>query len=104
MNFFTQKLTVNGTLMQDASAKDMIHNIYELIEWGSAIITLEPGDVIGGGSPAGTGMSRSVRPEQVWLQPGDEIVATINGIGEMKHTIRAHEEMYPGTTSEDLQP
>lgn len=100
---FTQKLTINGKVMQDSSAKDMIHNPYELIEWGSAIITLEPGDVIGGGSPAGTGMSRSVRPEQIWLKPGDEIVATINGIGELTHTIKAHEEMYPGVTS-DSQP
>jgi 2-keto-4-pentenoate hydratase/2-oxohepta-3-ene-1,7-dioic acid hydratase in catechol pathway len=100
---FTQKLTVNGTLMQDSSAKDMIHNIYELIEWGSGIITLEPGDVIAGGSPAGTGMSRSVRPEQTFLKPGDVIVATIDGIGQLTHTIRGHEEVFPGRVTSDAQ-
>src|SRR5690606_21013111 len=59
-----QRLTVNGTVMQDSRSTDMIHSIYELIEYGSSILTLFPGDVIACGSPPGTGMSRSVRPEQ----------------------------------------
>jgi len=46
-----QKLTVNGQVMQDSRTTDMIHNVYELIQYGSAIITLEPGDVIAGGKP-----------------------------------------------------
>jgi len=99
----SQKLTVNGKLMQDARSTDMIHNVYELIEWGSSIITLESGDVIGGGSPSGTGMSRSVRPEQIFLQPGDVVVATIEGIGQLTHTIKAHEEAYPGRVISDGQ-
>jgi hypothetical protein len=37
-----------------------------------------------------------VRPEQIFLEPGDEIVATIEGIGQLTHTIKAHEEEYPG--------
>ena len=52
----------------------MIHDIYDLIEYSSSILTLFPGDVISSGSPAGTGMSRSVRPQQIWLKPGDKIV------------------------------
>ena len=99
----SQKLTVNGKLMQDARSTDMIHNVYELIEWGSSIITLEPGDVIGGGSPSGTGMSRSVRPEQIFLKPGDVVVATIEGIGQLTHKIKAHEEAYPGRVISDGQ-
>lgn len=99
----SQKLTVNGKLMQDARSTDMIHNVYELIEWGSAIITLESGDVIGGGSPSGTGMSRSVRPEQIFLKPGDVVVATIEGIGQLTHKIKAHEEAYPGRVISDGQ-
>jgi len=87
-----QTLTVNGQTMQDSRTTDMIHNIYELIEYGSAIVTLEPGDVIAGGSPAGTGMSRSVRPEQIWLKPGDRVVATIEGVGTLTHTVEAEEE------------
>jgi 2-keto-4-pentenoate hydratase/2-oxohepta-3-ene-1,7-dioic acid hydratase in catechol pathway len=86
-----QRLTVNGKVMQDAHSSDMIHNVYELIEYGSSIVTLEPGDVIAGGSPAGTGMSRSVRPEQIWLKVGDEVVATIEGIGSLTHKVKAFE-------------
>jgi 2,4-diketo-3-deoxy-L-fuconate hydrolase len=81
-----QLLTINGTPMQDARSSDMIHNIGELIEFGSTVMSLFPGDVIAAGSPAGTGMSRSVRPEQVWLKDGDKIVATIDGIGTLTHT------------------
>lgn len=61
----SQCLTINGKVMQDSRSSDMIHNISELVEYGSWIMTLYPGDVIAAGSPAGTGMSRSVRPEQV---------------------------------------
>lgn len=84
-----QLLTVNGKPMQDARSTDMIHNISELIQFGSSIMTLFPGDVISAGSPAGTGMSRTVRTEQVFLKDGDKIVATIDGIGSMNHTARA---------------
>jgi 2-keto-4-pentenoate hydratase/2-oxohepta-3-ene-1,7-dioic acid hydratase in catechol pathway len=76
----------------------MIHNIYELIEYGSWIMTLFPGDVVSAGSPAGTGMSRSVRPEQVFLKPGDKIVGTIEGIGTLTHVARP-ETKRPATTS-----
>jgi 2-keto-4-pentenoate hydratase/2-oxohepta-3-ene-1,7-dioic acid hydratase in catechol pathway len=84
-----QTLTVNGKMMQDGNSSDMIHNIYELIEYGSSVLTLEAGDVVAGGSPAGTGMSRSVRPEQIFLKAGDQIVATIEGIGTMTHDVKA---------------
>jgi 2-keto-4-pentenoate hydratase/2-oxohepta-3-ene-1,7-dioic acid hydratase in catechol pathway len=84
-----QKLTVNGNVMQDSRSTDMIHDIYDLIEYSSSILTLFPGDVISSGSPAGTGMSRSVRPQQIWLKPGDKIVATIEGIGTMTHSVKA---------------
>lgn len=84
-----QLLTVNGKAMQDARSTDMIHTISELIQYGSSVMTLFPGDVISAGSPAGTGMSRTVRTEQVFLKDGDKIVATIDGIGSMNHTARA---------------
>ena len=84
-----QKLTVNGKVMQDSRSTDMIHNVYELIEYSTSILTMFPGDVIASGSPAGTGMSRSVRPEQIWLKPGDKIVASIEGIGTLTHSVKA---------------
>ena len=95
-----QTLTVNGKMMQDSRSSDMIHNIFELIEYGSSIMTLFPGDVVAGGSPAGTGMSRSVRPEQIFLKPGDKIVATIEGIGTMTHTAVAERGASPTTSSQ----
>ena len=84
-----QLLTVNGNTMQDARSTDMIHSIPELLEFASSIMTLFPGDVIAAGSPAGTGMSRTVRTEQVFLKDGDKVVATIEGIGTLTHTARA---------------
>jgi 2-keto-4-pentenoate hydratase/2-oxohepta-3-ene-1,7-dioic acid hydratase in catechol pathway len=94
-----QTLSVNGKLMQDAHSSDMIHNVYELIEYGSTVLTLEAGDVVAGGSPAGTGMSRSVRPEQIFLKPGDKIVATIEGIGTMTHDVKGEAPGTGGPTS-----
>lgn len=85
----TQKLWVNDVLMQDGISSDMIHTINELVEYGSSVMTLFPGDVIAAGSPAGTGMSRSVRPVQIFLKPGDKIRATIEGIGTLNHTVKA---------------
>jgi 2,4-diketo-3-deoxy-L-fuconate hydrolase len=93
-----QLLTVNGKIMQDARSTDMIHTIAELIEFGSSIMTLFPGDLISAGSPAGTGMSRTVRTEQIFLKDGDKIEASIDGIGTMKHTARA-ESASPTPTS-----
>jgi 2-keto-4-pentenoate hydratase/2-oxohepta-3-ene-1,7-dioic acid hydratase in catechol pathway len=84
-----QKLTVNGTVMQDSRSTDMIHNISELVEYSTSILTMYPGDIISSGSPAGTGMSRSVRPEQIWLKPGDKVVASIEGIGTLTHNVKA---------------
>jgi 2-keto-4-pentenoate hydratase/2-oxohepta-3-ene-1,7-dioic acid hydratase in catechol pathway len=92
-----QLLTINGKTMQDSRSTDMIHNIFELIEYGSTVMTLFPGDVIAAGSPAGTGMSRSVRPEQVFLKAGDKIVATIDGIGTLTHAAVAEPAATPST-------
>lgn len=93
----SQTLSVNDTLMQDGHSSNMIHDLWELIEYGSWVLTLRPGDVVAAGSPAGTGMSRSVREEQVFLDPGDRIVATIEGIGTLTHTTRAEsrEAVFP---------
>jgi 2-keto-4-pentenoate hydratase/2-oxohepta-3-ene-1,7-dioic acid hydratase in catechol pathway len=94
-----QTLTVNGKMMQDGNSSDMIHNVYELIEYGSSVLTLEAGDLVAGGSPAGTGMSRSVRPEQIFLKAGDKIVATIEGIGTMTHDVKGETATTGGPTS-----
>jgi 2-keto-4-pentenoate hydratase/2-oxohepta-3-ene-1,7-dioic acid hydratase in catechol pathway len=63
-------LELNGELMQDASTSDLIFSIPELVARLSEWMTLEPGDIISTGTPAGVG---SVREPRVWLQPGDAI-------------------------------
>ncbi len=45
-----QTLTIDGKVMQEAGASDMIHSVYELIEYGSSVITLYPGDVVNNGT------------------------------------------------------
>ena len=61
MKRLRQTLTVDGKVMQEAGASDMIHSIYELIEYGSSIITLYPGDVVNNGTSGGTGMGQAYR-------------------------------------------
>jgi 2-keto-4-pentenoate hydratase/2-oxohepta-3-ene-1,7-dioic acid hydratase in catechol pathway len=75
---------VNGRLMQSASTGDMIFPVARLIEYISAFMTLEPGDVIATGTPAGIGAFR--KPPQ-WLQTGDEVRIEIGSIGLLANRI-----------------
>jgi len=79
----SQRLEVDGTVMQEAGPGDMIHSIYELLEYGSSIVTLFPGDVVNNGTSGGTGAGTAVRGAQQFLQPGQTIVASIEGIGTL---------------------
>ncbi len=72
------RLLVNDVVKQDAAAALMIHKIPEQIAFLSKIMTLEPGDVIATGTPAGVGAGR-----QEFLKPGDVVVAEIEGIGRL---------------------
>ncbi len=71
---------VNGELRQDASTRDMIFDIPSLIETISAGLTLEPGDIISTGTPAGVGAG--FKPPR-FLKPGDEVTITISGLGAL---------------------
>ena len=97
MQQLRQTLSVGGQQMQEARAGDMIHSLYELIEYASSIITLFPGDVINNGTSGGVGMGTAVRGEQRFLQPGEEIVATIDGIGTLRMPVVAAEKPRDGT-------
>jgi 2-keto-4-pentenoate hydratase/2-oxohepta-3-ene-1,7-dioic acid hydratase in catechol pathway len=99
MQRLKQTLKVGDEVMQEAGAGDMIHSIYELIEYASSIITLYPGDVINNGTSGGTGMGTAYRGEQRFLKPGDTIVASIEGIGTLTLPVVAGEEPPPGTGS-----
>ena len=103
MEKLRQTLSVGDTKMQEATAGDMIHSLWELIEYGSSIITLFPGDVINNGTSGGTGMGTAVRGAQRFLQPGEEVVATIDGIGTLRMPVVA-EDPPTGLTGAQLPP
>lgn len=71
-------------LMQDGTTADMIFRIPALIEFVSAVITLEPGDVISTGTPAGVGVFRD---PPVFLEPGDRVRAEVDGIGSVENPV-----------------
>ncbi len=77
---------LNGEVMQDSNTERMSHNIYELVHYASNILTLNPGDVISGGSPAGTNIERA---EPRWMKAGDVAVCTVEGVGTQTHTVVA---------------
>jgi len=75
---------VNGVVKQDASTAEFIFDIPTVIEWLSLGLTLLPGDVIATGTPSGVGFARTP-PE--FLQPGDVVECTIEGIGDIRNLI-----------------
>lgn len=76
-------LTLNGETMQSSNTRELIFKIPETLAFLSSVMTLEPGDVVMTGTPAGVGFSR--KPPR-WLAPGDEIVVRIDGLGELRNT------------------
>ncbi|MCY3731037.1 MAG: fumarylacetoacetate hydrolase family protein [Rhodospirillaceae bacterium] len=103
MERLEQVLEVDGEVMQRAGPGDMIHSIYELIEYGTSIITMYPGDVLNNGTSGGTGAGTAYRGEQRFLQPGETIEATIEGIGTLVLPVAA-EEIPPERTGSYLPP
>jgi 2-keto-4-pentenoate hydratase/2-oxohepta-3-ene-1,7-dioic acid hydratase in catechol pathway len=97
MQKLRQTLSVDGTKMQEARAGDMIHSLYELIEYASSIITLFPGDVVNNGTSGGVGMGTAVRGEQRFLKAGEVIEASIDDIGTLRIPVVAGPTPDPGT-------
>jgi 2-keto-4-pentenoate hydratase/2-oxohepta-3-ene-1,7-dioic acid hydratase in catechol pathway len=77
--------TVSGELMQDASTRDLIFPVLDLIVYLSAGLTLEPGDVIATGTPGGVGDSR--QPPR-YLREGDVVEVTVEGVGTLRNPVR----------------
>jgi 2-keto-4-pentenoate hydratase/2-oxohepta-3-ene-1,7-dioic acid hydratase in catechol pathway len=77
-------LKVNGQLEQDGSAADMIFDVPTLVSYVSQFMTLEPGDVLSTGTPAGVGLGR--KPPR-FLRPGDLVEYGIDGLGEARQRI-----------------
>lgn len=78
-------LKVNGVEKQNSNTKFMLFNINDLIEDLSIVFTLEPGDIIATGTPAGVGAGRD---PQEWLHNGDVVEATVEGIGTISNIVR----------------
>lgn len=77
-------LTVNGEVRQHHRTDDMIYDIYDQIAYLSQVFTLQPGDILATGTPAGIGA-----PTQNWLVPGDVVRAEIEGLGHIENTVIA---------------
>lgn len=75
---------LNGVVMQRASTDDMIFDVASLIEILSAAMTLEPGDVIVSGTPAGVGMARN---PPLFMRPGDVCEVEIEKIGVLRNKV-----------------
>lgn len=88
---------VNGKLLQDGSTRDWIFPLTRLLAGLTAVMTLEPGDIVSTGTPAGAGVFRD---PQVFLQPGDTVVLEADGIGRLENpvvaAVNASEEAYEG--------
>ena len=77
-------LEVSGERMQDGKTADMVFGVAQLVSYVSRFMTLEPGDLIATGTPAGVGMGR-----QRFLKPGDTMRLGISGLGEQSTTVHA---------------
>jgi 2-keto-4-pentenoate hydratase/2-oxohepta-3-ene-1,7-dioic acid hydratase in catechol pathway len=82
----TVRSRVNGHLRQESSTADMIFPVATLIADLSRGVTLEPGDIIATGTPAGVGMG--MKP-QTWLQPGDLVEVEVDAIGVLSNLVVA---------------
>lgn len=80
------RMIINGEVLQSSNTSQLIFRIPELVEYLSSVFTLEPGDIVSTGTPSGVGFSRT--PPR-WLQPGDECVVRISGLGELRNPVRA---------------
>jgi len=80
---------VNGELLQDSSTAQMVFSVAEIVAFVSTWLTLEPGDLIATGTPAGVGFTRE---PPVYLRPGDEVTVEIDGLGALVNPVAAATE------------
>lgn len=79
-------LEIGTERLQSSNTRELIFKIPELVEHLSTVVTLEPGDVVSTGTPAGVGFAR--KPPR-FLKPGDECVIRVQGIGELRNPVVA---------------
>jgi len=79
-------LRLNGEVLQDSNTSNLIFGVDKLVAFLSSVFTLEPGDVISTGTPAGVGFARK---PPVWLKAGDEVAVEVEGIGKLVNPVVA---------------
>jgi 2-keto-4-pentenoate hydratase/2-oxohepta-3-ene-1,7-dioic acid hydratase in catechol pathway len=82
------KFTLSGKVMQDSNTDRMTHNVFEMLEYASNIITLQPGDIISTGSPAGVGTARET---PIYMKAGDKSVCVIERVGTLTNPVQAEQ-------------
>lgn len=85
------KCTVNGELRQAANTRDMIFDCATIISYVSQFMTLKPGDIIYSGTPDGVILGNP-EEKQKWLKPGDEVIVSIENIGELVNVLGNYTE------------
>jgi 2-keto-4-pentenoate hydratase/2-oxohepta-3-ene-1,7-dioic acid hydratase in catechol pathway len=77
-------LEIGGEILQNSNTRQLVFGVPALIEYISSVVTLEPGDIVATGTPAGVGFAR--KPPR-YLRPGDEVIIRIQGIGELRNPV-----------------
>ena len=80
-------LEVDGHRYQDGSTRTMVFGVAHIVSYVSQFMSLQPGDIITTGTPPGVGMG--IKPEPVWLKPGNVMRLGIEGLGEQTQNVRA---------------
>lgn len=80
------RFTLGGKVMQESNTDRMTHTAYELVSYASHILTLQPGDILATGSPAGVGTARET---PIYMKAGDVSVCTIGNIGTLTNPVVA---------------
>ena len=81
-------LEVDGHRYQNGSTRTMIFGVAKVVSYVSQFMSLQPGDIITTGTPPGVGMG--IKPEPVWLKPGNVMRLGIEGLGEQKQNVKAY--------------
>ncbi len=81
-------LEVDGKRYQNGSTKTMIFGVAHVVSYVSQFMSLQPGDIITTGTPPGVGMG--IKPEPVWLKPGQTMRLGIEGLGEQQQRVVAY--------------
>ena len=81
-------LEIDGKRFQNGSTKTMVFGVAHLVSYVSQFMSLQPGDIISTGTPPGVGMG--IKPNPVWLKPGNVMRLGIEGLGEQQQNVKAY--------------